>query len=386
MSNRYSGDFEQRPPQDAEPDPALAGYPAHTAGAWYSPIPGYGPAPAYPPEWGYATGLAHPPAPAVPGVGYPYPVRQVGPLPTQPRPYHQMLRGPQFRWWKPIVTSLLALAMSVPLVLLSFIPLLVGGLATASTGLDTDLFGFDINNLSPLAFVTVNLSLIVLIPLSGLSIWIVHRIRPRYLSSVAGGIRWRWLARCVFLVLPIWLLYLALGLLVDRPGTPRPDQWLTLLIIVVLMTPLQAAAEEYFFRGWIMQNVGAWFARPVLGLVVSVAVSAAIFSAAHGSADPWIVGAISCLAVASGIAAWRTGGLEAGIAMHAVNNVLAFGVVLLFGGWEEAFIGTDTKGAPAVLILALLVHGGALALILWQARRIGLQTVYRPAPIQPLMG
>ena len=90
--------------------------------------------------------------------------------------------------------------------------------------------------------------------------------------------------------------------------------------------------------------------------------------------------------MASGIAAWRTGGLEAGIAMHAVNNVLAFGVVLLFGGWEEAFVGTDTKGAPAVLILALLVHGGALALILWQARRIGLQTVYRPAPIQPLMG
>ena len=134
-----------------------------------------------------------------------------------------MLRGPQFRWWKPIVTSLLALAMSVPLVLLSFIPLLVGGLATASTGLDTDLFGFDINNLSPLAFVTVNLSLIVLIPLSGLSIWIVHRIRPRYLSSVAGGIRWRWLARCVLLVLcRSGCSTLALGLLVGRRARRGP--------------------------------------------------------------------------------------------------------------------------------------------------------------------
>ena len=41
-----------------------------------------------------------------------------------------------------------------------------------------------------------NLSLIVLIPAAMLSIWAVHRIRPRFLSSVAGGLRWRWLLRC----------------------------------------------------------------------------------------------------------------------------------------------------------------------------------------------
>ena len=162
--------------------------------------------------------------------------------------------------------------------------------------------------------------------------------------------------------------------------SPRPDDWLALLVIVLVMTPFQAAGEEYFFRGWVMQNIGAWFARPIVGLVVSVAVSTVAFAAAHGSPDPWILGSIGCLAVASGIAAYRTGGLEAGIAMHAVNNLLAFGAVLTFGGWEEAFVGADTSGTPAVLLLALLVHGVALALILWQAKRHGIQSHYQPPP------
>jgi uncharacterized protein len=219
-----------------------------------------------------------------------------------------------------------------------------------------------------------------LIPASGLSIWIAHGIRPRFLSSVAGGIRWRWLLRCVAVLLPVWALYTALAVLVEPATSPRPEHWVALLVIVLFMTPLQAAGEEYFFRGWIMQNVGAWFARPTLGLVVSLIVSAVAFSAAHLSPDPWVLGTIACLAVASGLAAWRTGGLEAGIAMHAVNNVLTFFVVVLFGGWSQAFVGTQTKGTPMMLVLAVAVNGIALGLILWQARRIGLQPYYLPTP------
>ena len=128
------------------------------------------------------------------------------------------------------------------------------------------------------------------------------------------------------------------------------------------------------------RNIGAYFARPIIGLVVSVTVSTVAFAAAHGSPDLWILGSIGCLAVAAGVAAYRTGGLEAGIAMHAVNNVLALGVVLMFGGWKEAF-GADTKGTPAVLLLAILVHGGALALILWQAKRHGIQSHYQPQAV-----
>jgi membrane protease YdiL (CAAX protease family) len=385
MTSPFLGD--QRPPANPEPDPALAGFPppAPYPNSAYAtqPYPGSQVAPPY------AGGPVGPypvsPYPAAPYPVAPYPGAPgaVSALPTEPRPYHQMLRGPRFRWWKPIATLLLAVGLGIPLITLSFLPLVVMGLYSGDA--DLGLSNLDVNDLSPTAFLVVNLSLIVLIPLAGLTIWIVHRIRPRYLSSVAGGIRWRWLLRCSLVVLPLWLVYMALGFLVAPAESPRPDDWLALLVIVLVMTPFQAAGEEYFFRGWIMQNVGAWFARPVVGLVVSVAVSTVAFAAAHGSPDPWILASIGCLGVAAGIAAYRTGGLEAGIAMHAVNNLLAFGAVLAFGGWEEAFVGADTSGSPAVLLLALLVHGGALALILWQAKRHGIQSHYQPrrSPVGP---
>ena len=258
--------------------------------------------------------------------------------------------------------------------MLSLVPLVVVGLASGAP--DLGLLGFDVKDLSPTAFVVVNLSLIALIPVSALSIWIVHQIRPRYLSSVAGGIRWRWLARSTLVVLPLWLTYLALGLLLAPAESARPEQWLSLLIIVLIMTPFQAAGEEYFFRGWLMQNVGAYFARPMLGLVVSVTVSSVVFAAAHGSPDPWVLGSIGCFAVAAGVAAYRTGGLEAGIAMHAVNNMLAFGAVLLFGGWEEAFVGADIAGHP----------GGPGAVGAESGRRAGAgslagQAAWHPVPV-----
>jgi uncharacterized protein len=373
MTSPASGD--QRPPENPQPDPALAGFPPPQPVA-YAPQP-YQPDGQYA-NWGPATqGLAVPA-----GYGLPDPAMPPAPLsalPTEPRPYHQMLRGPRFRWWKPIVTLLLALALAIPLMTLSLVPLVVVGLASGAP--DLGLLGFDIKNLSPIAFVAVNLSLIVLIPVAGFSIWIVHQIRPRYLSSVAGGIRWRWLARCALVVLPVWLGYLALSLLAAPTGSPRPEHWLQILIIVLTMTPFQAAGEEYLFRGWVMQNIGAYFGRPMVGLLVSISVSTVAFAAAHGSPDPWILGSIGCLAIAAGVAAYRTGGLEAGIAMHAVNNVLAFGTVLMFGGWNEAFVDADSHGTPAVLLLAVLVHGAALSLILWQAKRHGIRSRYQPRPV-----
>jgi uncharacterized protein len=370
MTSNPSGDgftrgFDQHPPQVYEPDPALAGYPPPQP----TPQPtqlgpaSYGPSAPRPP-YGYPS-VYPPPIP---------PARPVSALPDGPRPYQQMLRGSLYRWWKPLLCLLLVIPLALFMMGLAIVPVLI---AVWITGADL-VATMDITNLGPIGFIYLNLSLIVFIPASGLSIWIVHGIRPRFLSSVAGGIRWKWLLRCVAVILPLWALYAGLAALAGPSTSPPPDQWAVLLVIVLLMTPLQAAGEEYLFRGWIMQNVGAWFAQPMVGLAVSLIVSAVAFSTAHLSPDPWILGTIACLGLAAGIATWRTGGLEAAIAIHAVNNVLSFFVVMIFGGWSEAFVRPQSTGTPMMLVLALAVSGIALALVLWQAKRAGIQPYYQP--------
>lgn len=349
------------PPADApdrpEPEPRLAGYPP----------PVWGPAPVLPYGW---SPPARPPA-----------------LPTEPQRYPQLLRGPRRRWWKPLLATALALALYLLANALTVVPPLIAGLVTGRPQLGRYILTTltDVDNLGPVGFIALNVSLIVLIPTTMLSIWIVYGVRPRFVTSVTGGLRWRWLLRCLVVVVPLWVGYVGLGVLTDPPEVDRPAHWVALLLIMVVLTPLQAAGEEYFFRGWILLNVGSWFARPVVGLVVGTVVSAVLFSAAHGSPDVWVLGSIACLAVASCLATWRTGGLEAGIAMHAVNNMLVFVVTIGIGGWQDAFVGSDTKGTPVEFLLALAVHGIALALIWWQAKRTGLTNRSVPAdvPTQP---
>jgi uncharacterized protein len=378
MTSNPTGDgftrgFDQLPPEAYEPDPALAGYPppqpTQLGPASYSPTAPHSEAAQRP----YGHPSEYPPPP-------PYSqVRRVSALPDRPRPYQQMLRGPLYRWWKPLLCLLLVTVLAFAMMCVAIVPVLI---AVWITGADL-LATMDISNLGPIGFFYLNLSLIVFIPASGLSIWIVHGVRPRFLSSVAGGIRWKWLLRCVAVVLPLWALYAGLAAFAEPPTSPPPDHWAALLVIVLLMTPLQAAGEEYLFRGWIMQNVGAWFARPMVGLVASLVVSAAAFSLAHLSPDPWILGTIACLGLAAGIATWRTGGLEAAIAIHAVNNVLSFIVIMIFGGWSQAFVGPQTTGTPMMLVLALAVSGIALGLVLWQAKLAGIQPHYQP-PVPPM--
>ncbi len=298
----------------------------------------------------------------------------------RPLDYHQLLRGPRARWWKPPLSLVLVLA----LIGLSLIVVFAAGdLADAALngrplGSAFDE-GLDLDGTAVLPELVLDLSLAALIPASVLATWVVHRVRPGFLSSVTGRLRWRWLVRCVLVLLPLWVVYLAATFLLDPPALGRPQQWVALLVLAVVVTPLQAAGEEYFFRGWLVQNVGVWFGNRVLGWVVSTVCSAALFALAHGSLDPWVLLDIGALAVAACYLNWRTGGLETGIALHVVNNVTVGIITITVGGYADSFVDTTTTGTPLTLAQSLLVLGIAIALLLWQLRRHPLQRTSLPA-------
>ena len=283
---------------------------------------------------------------------------------ARPRPYVHQMRGPRHRGWRPLVA----------LVLLLVLTMVFMGVVTVPFGLAGVLpDDFETLDLSVPTQLWMNLTLAALIPASMIATRIAYG-RPRgRLFSVTGRLRWGWLLQCMALVAPLWVVYLAASWVVfGQEVLPRPEAWIGLLVVTLLTTPLQAAGEEVAFRGLVVQAVGAWIRSPVVALAVSTAVSAAIFVAAHGSMDVWIWIDIGSLAVAACWLAWRTGGIEAGIALHVVNNLAVTFVGILLGGLEESYVDTETTGSPVSATMSVVVMTIATALILWLAKRRGI--------------
>ena len=106
--------------------------------------------------------------------------------------------------------------------------------------------------------------------------------------------------------------------------------------------PFQAAAEEYVFRGILMQTLGAWVRWAPLAIVLPTV----LFAFGH-IYDVWGLLDVAAFGLAAAWITWRTGGLEAGIVMHTVNNVVLF--LLLASGVLGGTAVTSDGGSPFAL-------------------------------------
>ncbi|MFT4217573.1 MAG: CPBP family intramembrane metalloprotease [Micropruina sp.] len=302
-------------------------------------------------------------------------------LPVEPREYHEFLRTPSFRWWRP----LLALTMGVALYFVASVMLTLPALFyDVSTGRTTwasygSLTGITV---TPVLFLANNLALAACVPIATLTQWACFGQRPRWLSSVTGRFRWRWFGECLLWILPLYLVYLVVGMVLGGLGDLRVGPDTAFMIAAILLTtPLQAAGEEYLLRGLGQRAVASWLPRTA-GLVVSTVVTAVVFMQLHGAGDPWLNGFYLFFAVVGSVLAWRTGGLEAAVALHTVNNVVSM-AVLPFTDFSTMFNRQAGAGSPAVLVQAALL-ACALVLVLWRARVR--DVVVRTAPGAPSPG
>jgi membrane protease YdiL (CAAX protease family) len=220
-----------------------------------------------------------------------------------------------------------------------------------------------------------NLLLASLIPVAMMAVWAGFRWRPRWLASVTGGVRWRWLAICAGVALAVFVgPSLALTLATENVATWTAEpQWPALLMVVIVTTPLQSAGEEYLFRGWLPQTIGSLFKAPWLGAVVGCGVASVLFALAHGQQDPWlfadrlVFGLVACWLV------WRTGGLEAGIAVHAVNNLSVFAITIAQGQLANSLSVTRAEvGEVALDVVTLLIAGVILTVLACRLRVVRL--------------
>ena len=167
--------------------------------------------------------------------------------------------------------------------------------------------------------------------------YVNHRA-PRWVASVQPGIRWKFgllLGLVAVVVLNLTQLLVRGG--VDTHYTV-PQHWWVWLLAIIITSPFQAIAEEMFFRGYLMNVIS--------GLSVnlpekarrwtSVVVSALIFALMHGTQNAWLFTDRFAFGLLAGWLVIVTGGIEAGVAAHVVNNLFAFGYAVFLGGVSQA--------------------------------------------------
>jgi membrane protease YdiL (CAAX protease family) len=268
------------------------------------------------------------------------------------------MRARDWAWWRPLLgMALLVVAYVVAVTLVVVVSLL--------TGLTPDLALLDL--VDPVVLLITNLTLIVAVPTVWLAWLVAHGMRSGWSSSVLARLRWRLLPRLALLALVTLGTGIGLSVLLgfllgdDEAGGPVPGfGWL--LLVVVFTTPLQSAAEEYLFRGYLSQAIASWVRAPRVGAVLAAVVTATLFSLAHVPPDFLTFLDRFVFGLGASAVVWLTGGLEGAIVLHAVNNVLVFVLAGALGdgvGTEEVPQG----GGPFFVTLSVLSVAGYVALV-----------------------
>lgn len=284
-----------------------------------------------------------------------------------------MLRTWNYAWWKPVVGLVVFLGLFVLAQLVIAAALLVvAALRSGPVAEDFEQLA-SLDEVTPTLLLVINLSLGAMILVAWLTVRLMHRMRPRWLASVAPKLRWRFFFVCVGLSVVALVAQIVVGLFL--PGGQETDvgavndftrTTLVLALVVLLTTPLQAAGEEYVFRGYLMQAIGSFWsfswAPPWVARWVAIVATATMFALAHGAQNFPLFFDRFTFGLIAGWLVIRTGGLEVGIAMHILNNFLAFGFALSFGdlgeslnisevGWGNIILTVTQAGVYAVLVL-----------------------------------
>lgn len=307
----------------------------------------------------------------------------------EPRTYPLMLRTWNYHWWRPVVGILVLIVGGMLVVPILLLPVLAAGVALeGGPGPYSDRFvdATSLKSVTPSSMLYLNLTLASLTLIAmGIVRW-VHRLRPRWLSSVLPGMRWRFFFACFGLsVIALVVSILVSTLLPQDPNdiSGEPNKMTGLLIataiVILLTTPLQALGEEYAFRGYLMQAFGSLTRSRVVALLVT----SALFALAHGAQNFPLFFDRFAFGLMAGLTVILVGGLEAGIALHVLNNIVAFAIAIVFGDLQGAL--TVSEVSWWQLPVTVAQNGVYLVLVLLVARRMGLRCRTTPPASTPEM-
>jgi membrane protease YdiL (CAAX protease family) len=299
-----------------------------------------------------------PPAPAVPVPADPGPV-PARPVPVEPAgpgatggvvgiPYHRLGAPVRRRWWR----------LAVPLVVF----VMVQGVLAVAVALGSLLPERGVPVLgrhTQLAVLFAGIG--ACLPL--LALYLRRSGRPfGQLSSVAGRLRVRWLATCLLVVVTPFAALAVVTVVLGRQDFVGWGAFAPTVAVMLALVVVQAAAEEYTCRGFVLQTVGSLFATPWPGIVAQALLFAGLhgFSSVPGTLDVFVY------AAALGWLTVRTGGLEAAIALHVAQNLMAVVIDVALPPDHVTQAATDQTiaDAPWPPVLAHLALTGVYVVLL----------------------
>ena len=127
-----------------------------------------------------------------------------------------------------------------------------------------------------------------------------------------------------------------------------------LVAVGVLVTVFAPIAEEPFFRGFFFTALRNW-----KGVALAAIITGIVFGAIHAGSSPAaslvplaVFGALLCLLY------WRTGSLLPCIALHAINNSIAYGASQHWS-WQIPLVVIGALCVCAVVLAPIVVRAQA---------------------------
>lgn len=236
--------------------------------------------------------------------------------------YPLLLRGESYAWWRSVTGVLLAPTLWLVLGAVVGSAVLLAAWSIGHADVPRDEFFAAAQRYEHWeGMVASHLQIASLIPIAFVMVTMWHHVRPGYLISVEGRPRWGYFWASLGVAVAVFAAYIATMPLRGDPMRLQPQEgfW-AFLVVIMLLTPVQAAAEEFLFRGYLLQGLGSLVANPWFGVLTS----ALVFALFHGTQNVPLFLSRFAFGVVVGWLVLRTGGLEAAVAAHIVNNVFAF--------------------------------------------------------------
>ncbi len=213
--------------------------------------------------------------------------------------------------------------------------------------------------------------LFALFPAGILANRIVFKSKKAELISFTGKARWKWIAPCSLILVPVMVVGMVIQEMINKPFEIELTSKAAITIaLTFFFTPLQCMGEEMFFRGWLLQVFGPIFKNKKISWLIFGIGASIFFSVMHEPVNVFVTMSLALFGILACALIYITGGLEAGIIMHTVNNSVLFIISnLAKGGRDFTAAGAVGDAATKDAIMTMIGNVIYFLVVVWLWKR-----------------